>query len=106
MRADLSALATEDVADAVAYYRTEADPTIAAELVDALEASIKHLCRHPLTGSLRFAYELEIPDLRSWPIQRFPYVIFYVADDNRLNVWRILHARRDIPVHLASETPG
>lgn len=33
-------------------------------------------------GSLRFAYEFAIPDPRAWPLQRFPYTVFYVVNDD------------------------
>lgn len=48
---------------------------------------IRTLCDHPLIGSLRFADEIEIPDLRSWSLQRFPYLVFYVPDDE--TIWRV-----------------
>jgi len=102
MRVELREVAASDVNDTVDYYRNEADPKTASEFVDALEAAISHLCRHPFSGSLRFAYELDIPDLRTWSLQRFPYLIFYTADADRIDIWRVLHARRDIPAHLAT----
>lgn len=73
--------------------------------MDALEAAISHLRRYPNSGSLRFAFELEIPGLRSWSLQRFSYLIFYVPQDDRIDIWRVLHARRDIPAHLIAELP-
>ncbi|MFN3219296.1 MAG: type II toxin-antitoxin system RelE/ParE family toxin [Acidimicrobiales bacterium] len=105
MRADLRALAADDIDAAVAFYRSEASAEVAVEFIDALESAIAHLLRHPLTGSLRFAYELEIPELRSWPLRKFPYLVFYVPDDDRIDIWRILHARRDIPAHLTPDLP-
>ena len=103
MQADIRALAATDIEAAVTYYRSEAGPTTALDFVNTLEAAINHLCQHPLTGSLRFAFELEIPDLRNWPLQKFPYLIFYVAEDDRIDIWRVLHARRDIPAYLAPD---
>ena len=100
----LRALAAADVDSAVIYYRTEAGPAVALDFVEALEAASGHLGRHPRAGSLRFAYELDIPDLRCWSLRRFPYLVFYLADqDDRIGVWRVLHARRDIPASLATD---
>ena len=65
--------------------------------------AINHLRHYPNSGSLRFAFELEIPGLRSWSLQGFPYLIFYVPQDDRIDIWRVLHARRDIPTHLTAE---
>lgn len=103
MQAQLRAAAERDVENAVVYYRDEAGPQIALDFLDALEAATTHLCQYPLSGSLRFAFELEIPDLRSWPLQPFPYLIFYVPDDDRIDIWRVLHARRDIPTFLRDD---
>ncbi|MCC5950508.1 MAG: type II toxin-antitoxin system RelE/ParE family toxin [Acidimicrobiia bacterium] len=105
MHAQLRAVAEHDIEEAVAYYRSEAGPGTALDFIDALEAATTHLCDDPLIGLLRFAFELDIPDLRSWPLQRFPYLVFYVPDDDRIDIWRVLHARRDIPSFLTAESP-
>jgi toxin ParE1/3/4 len=55
------------------------------------------LSRHPGAGASRYAYELDIPGLRSWPLRRFPYLIFYMEQADHIDVWRVLHGRRDIP---------
>lgn len=108
MQAQLRAAAESDVAEAADYYREEAGPEIALGFIDSIETAITHLGEYPLSGSLRFAFELGIPDLRSWSLPRVPYLIFYVPDDDRIDIWRVLHARRDIPTFLAADpdTPG
>ncbi len=105
MQANIRALAATDIEATVAYYRNEASSEIAYDFVNALETAVSHLRQHPLTGSLRFAFELEIPSLRSWPLNTFPYLIFYVSNDNHIDIWRVLDARRDIPAHLTSDPP-
>jgi toxin ParE1/3/4 len=35
-----------------------------------------------------------------WPVRRFPYLIFYLETEDRVDVWRPLHNRRDIPASL------
>jgi toxin ParE1/3/4 len=98
--ARLRVAAERDVDGAVTYYRDEAGPDVALEFIDALEAAISQVSTHPLMGSLRFAFELDIPELRSWRLQRFPYLIFYVSDGDDVDIWRVLHTRRNIPEHL------
>lgn len=58
---------------------------------------ISHITRSPNAGSLRFAYELGDPELRAWGLRRFPSVIFYVPFGDGIDIWRVLHIRRDIP---------
>ena len=106
MRVDLRAAAAQDIEAAVAYSRGEGGAQTAIGLVNVLEAAIDHIGRHPLTGSLRFAFEVEIPDLRSWPVDKFPYLIFYVPDADRVEIWRVLHTRRDIPAQLGPVRPA
>lgn len=44
---------------------------------------------------------LQIDELRFWPVNGFPYLIFYVERDDRIEIWRVLHAQRDIPAWIA-----
>ena len=103
MQVDLRALAAADIEAAVDHYRKEAGSQAALDFIDALEVAISHLRHYPNSGSLRFAFELEIPGLRSWSLQQFPYLIFYVPQDDRIDIWRVLHARRDIAAHMTTE---
>ena len=53
--------------------------------------------RTPITGSPRYAHELNLPGLRSWPCKRYPYLVFYVELADSIDVWWVLHTRRDTP---------
>jgi toxin ParE1/3/4 len=99
----LRRLAGADIEAAVEYYSSEAGPDVAMRYLDALEQGLNHIGRHPGHGSLRFAYELDIPELRSWPLARFPYVIFYVEREAHIDAWRILHTRRDSPAVVTDD---
>ncbi|MCD9624191.1 type II toxin-antitoxin system RelE/ParE family toxin [Rhabdothermincola salaria] len=105
MHAQLRAVAARDIEEAVAYYRDEAGPDIALVFVGAIETAIADLCDKPSMGSLRFAFELDIPDLRKWPVRGFPYLVFYVPYSDRIDIWRVLHARHDILAFLDTDAP-
>ena len=105
-RVALRQLAVSDAEAAFGYLLAEAAPGTADNFVDALQQALDHLSRHPLTGSLRFAFELDIPELRTWSLNRFPYLVFYVCDNDDVDVWRILHAHRDIPASLRNDGPS
>ena len=96
----LRQLAAVDLEGASEFYDREAGEQIALDFIDAVENAIKRIRRSPHVGSLRFAYELAIPDLRAWPVQRFPYLVFYVVSDEEIDVWRVLHTRRDVAATL------
>ena len=96
-QAHLRSRAASDVDDAIAYLRGDASDAVARAFIDALEVGINHIARSPHAGSLRFAYDLGIPELRAWSLKRFPYMIFYVALGDQIDIWRVLHTRRDMP---------
>ncbi len=98
--AKLRTKATDDVEQAISYYVTEADAQVATRFVDELERTIHQLERHPELGSLRFAFELDLPGVRSLRVDSFPHVIFYLVRSDHLDVLRVLHASRDIPATL------
>ena len=93
----LRSLAASDIDAIFDNLITEAGSTAVFRFVDALEASLRHTAAAPGSGSLKFGYELGIPELRAWRLRRQPYVAFYVPFDDRIDVWRVLHERRDIP---------
>lgn len=97
--------ANRDVDDAVAYYLKEHAEQAALGLVDALEDAYALLSRHPAIGTSRYAHELDIPGLRSWSLPRFPYVVFYVEQEDHIDIWRVLHSRRDIPAWMQEPGP-
>ena len=95
--------AAADIDQAVAYYLAEADSDVAERFVDALERAVGQIGRSPQSGGLRFSYDLELPGLRVRPLVRFPYLVFYVVGDEVVDVWRLLHTRRDIPTAMGDE---
>jgi toxin ParE1/3/4 len=102
-RIELRQLAAADISDAADHYLGEGAEPIALRFIDAVEHAVGRIGRSPHLGSLRFSYELDIPELRAWQLDRFPYIVFYVAANDRIDVWRVLHTRRDIPTALSDD---
>ncbi|MBL0419083.1 type II toxin-antitoxin system RelE/ParE family toxin [Ramlibacter sp. AW1] len=96
--------AHRDVEDAIAYHLEENAESAALGFIDALEKAYSHISRRPATGSPRYSHELALDGLRCWPLTRYPYLIFYVEHADHVDVWRVLHGRRDIPAWI--EEPG
>lgn len=97
------ALANRDVDEAIAWYLSENAPQAALGLINTLEQAYSRMARHPATGSTRYAHELNLAGLRSWPLKNCPYLVFYVEQADSINVWRILHSQRDIPAWLLDQ---
>ena len=94
-------LAKRDVDEAIEHYLSEDAAEAALGFIDALERAYTHISRHPSSGSPRYAHALNLPGLRSWPLTRYPYLLFYVEQPDHIDVWRVLHSLRDIPAWMA-----
>lgn len=92
--------ADRDVEAALDHLRSEAGESVAYGFVAALAEACRHLSSNPATASPRYGHELGLPGLRSWPLRRYPYLVFFVERDDHLDVWRVLHAKRDIPAWM------
>jgi toxin ParE1/3/4 len=95
--------AQRDMEDAVDHYVAPSGLRTALGFIDAVERAFGHIAVQPASGSPRYAHELELPGLRSWPLKRYPYLVFYLERDDHIDVWRVLHGRRDIPVWMQSD---
>jgi toxin ParE1/3/4 len=98
-----SALAAADVEEAVELYFAESAP-LALRFVSALERAVRQIEAHPESGSPRYAHELNLPQLRFWPLHRFPHALFYIEHADHLDVIRCVHMRRDMPASLREDT--
>ncbi len=94
------ALANRDVNEAIDHHLSGNAAQAALGFIEALQQAYRHIGRHPATGSPRYAHELNLPNLRCWPLKRYPYLVFYGERDNHIDVWRILHGQRDIPAWM------
>lgn len=97
------ARAHRDVDEAIDYYLKEHAGPAALGFIDALQAAFLQIARSPKTGSPRYAQELNIFGLRYLVLKRYPYLVFYVEFESHIDVWRVLHAQRDIPAWMQAE---
>ena len=97
---ELRERAWRDFDEVIDHNLTEAETSIALAFIDALVGAFRQLTDHPASGSPRYADELSLPGLRSWVVKDFPYLVFYVEREADIDVWRVLHAARDIPAWL------
>jgi toxin ParE1/3/4 len=95
--------AVRDLDEAVGYYASNASDTVVTAFIDTVESAVRRLAKSPSSGSLRYAYELELPGLRVLPLRDFPHLIFYRVVEDSIDVWRVLHSRRDVAAELAGE---
>lgn len=92
--------AEDDIETAVTYYLNKAGADVAADFANQLEDSLIKITRQPNIGSPRFGHLVQIPELRHWPVKNFPYLVFYIEKENRIELARVLLSSMDIPSWL------
>lgn len=98
--------ASQDVDDCLAYYLAEGSEQAAIGFIDELQQAFEQIGRHPAVGSMRHAHELNLPGLRFWSLARYPHLVFCVERNDDIDVWRVLHAQRDIPSWMQEPESG
>jgi toxin ParE1/3/4 len=71
-----------------------------------LAAAQAHIASFPASGLSRYAHELKIANLRYWPLNRFPYALFYLEQGTHCRIVRLTHLARDIPASLKEVLPN
>ena len=88
MRVRYSRRALADIVRIADYVR-EHNPRAAAAFQKRIRSSIEQLQLFPLLGR-----PTDDPDMRMFPIVRYPYLVFYELVDREIVVHHIRHARR------------
>lgn len=100
----LSDRALVELAQIVRRYSLTASADVASSFADAFHDAVQHISLFPGTGSIRLDLPLGWPELRSWPVRGFPYLLLYAESDDAIDVYRVLHTSGDIPESLRVET--
>jgi toxin ParE1/3/4 len=99
--------ATQDVENEVAHYLIdEGSEQAALGFIAEIEQTYMQIGLHSSIGSPRYAYELDVPGLRSWPLHRYPHLVFYIERTDHVEIWRVLNEKRDIPAWLSGDDPN
>ena len=84
----IHAVAANDIVDARDWYESQRDG-LGAEFLDEVQAALAKLMRAP--GVHRLMYK----EYRQFVIRRFPYVIHYHLEVDRVTVVGVFHGHRD-----------
>lgn len=79
---------------------------MAFSFIDALEQAYAFIGEAPAAGSPRWSNALNLPGLRTTRLRGFPWLVFYLEFEAHIDVWRVLHAKRDIPAWLTDVDDG
>jgi toxin ParE1/3/4 len=84
----------------VDHYLSEAGPDVTRGFIGAPQSAYRAVGERPSLGSPRYAQELAFPGLGSRALKGYPCLVFTIERDDHIDVWRVLHARRDIPSRM------
>jgi plasmid stabilization system protein ParE len=79
--------ASEEYTEAVHHY-ADITPELGGRFYDAVEGLIQEVCRHP-ERFFRFS-----PPARRALVRKFPYVVVYLDDPDRVWIVALMHAKR------------
>jgi toxin ParE1/3/4 len=99
----LRAIAKREIENGFSHYLVEALVELALSFSESVDLALKHILNFPASGSRRYGEMFDNPSLRSWPLKRFPYVLFYVERSDHLEIIRLLHQHSDIPILLQDD---
>ena len=93
--------ADEDLASAVEYYRSEGGEALGLRFIEHAQEAFELPAREPGIGHVFSSAKAErLKSLRAWPLDEFPYVLFYEFDTKELRVYSVIHGKRDIQALL------
>ena len=90
--------AERDVAEAAAFYASEASPALAGRFVAEIDRVARLLLDNPGLGTRRSR------DRRGFPMPGFPYTVIYKGTSDGIVILVVKHDRRR-PGHGAGRTP-
>ena len=94
--------ADSDIDTCFAWIRKD-NPAAALRLLDAIERSCDLLSGMPGIGSPRYAEISLVHGVRMLPVAGFEnYLLFYIENEDSVDVIRLLHGARDLPEALQS----
>ena len=96
----LKQAAHDDINQIIDYYVVNAGVEVALSFTEVWQKTLELLARNPGVGSLRFAEDLRISELRTWTMRGFPHLVLYLVDGDGPEVQRVLHSARDLPFAL------
>ncbi len=90
--------------DALADYIAHDDLGAALRFMDSTRKTFDLIGGQPGIGSLRFAHLPMLEGLRVCPVPGFEnHLVFYIERQVYVDVIRVLHSARDLPVALAED---
>lgn len=93
-------LANQDIHSVINHYIDLQAAKAGTEFLVALEKAYELIGQFPDAGSKRLGILMRLPELRTWSLTKFPYSLIYMCDAQCVDIFRLLHHKRDMPNYL------
>lgn len=93
-------LANQDIHSVINHYIDLQAAKAGTEFLVALEKAYEFIGQFPDAGSKRLGILMRLPELRTWSLTKFPYSLIYMCDAQCVDIFRLLHHKRDMPNYL------
>jgi toxin ParE1/3/4 len=88
--------ASEDIDEIIDYLVGESAPA-AQGFVKDLQQCFDLIAKNPKVGAPREYQSAALSGMRMFPLKKFStYLVFYLSDEQTIDIVRVLHGRRDI----------
>ncbi len=88
--------AHQDLEDILNYYDCQAGVVIATDFIREFSLAQRQVSKYPKIGSTRLCEKANLFNLRVWSLRKYQHQIFYRVETDRVDVWRVLHSRRNV----------
>ncbi len=86
-----------DIIDVLSHYQAQQAFQAGEAFLTELAKCLTFVQTFPKAGSLRLGYEVGRRNIRTWPMNKFPFLLLYKETQDHIDVLRVLHQSRDIP---------
>ncbi len=86
-----------DIKDVLSHYQAQQTYQAGEAFLIELDRCLKFVRTFPKAGSLRLGHELGRRNIRTWPMNKFPFLLLYKETQSRVAILRVLHQSSDIP---------
>lgn len=83
--------------DEIVDYLVEENTSAAQSFIKELQQCFELLSENPKIGVQRQYRTAALSNMRMFPLKKFStYLVFYLSDDETIDIFRVLHGQRDI----------
>ena len=86
-----------DIKGVLSHYQAQQAFQAGEVFLTELGQCLRFVTTFPRAGSLKLGHELSRRNIRTWPMNKFPFLLLYKETQSHVDILRVLHQSSDIP---------